>query len=150
MSGISTTAIKDGHEGTRPNADGTSGVDRINRLGLGMGYFDQPPIPRSNSYTSTPGQSTPGAYTPGTGEKRGSPASSTVTTDSTLQATREAKLIDGMTYDEGVVDTTDRSPMLVLNKEKEGDWRRKRAPGMARKEGDEQTEEIHMEERTKL
>lgn len=39
-----------------------------------------------------------------------SPASSTATTSSTLEATKEAKMIDGMTYDEDVVDTTDKCP----------------------------------------
>lgn len=105
MSGISTIAIKDGHEGSRPSTDGVSGADRIQRLGLGMGYFDQAPLPRSASATSTPNQST--------AEHRSSPASSTVTTSSTLEATKEAKLIDGMTYDEGVVDTTDKTPAPV-------------------------------------
>lgn len=95
MSGISTIAIKDGHEGSRPSNDGSvSGADRIQRLGLGMAYFDQTPAPRS-------------------------PASSTATTSSTLEATKEAKMIDGMTYDEDVVDTTDRSPAAAAAKEKE-------------------------------
>lgn len=150
MSGISTIAIKDGHAGTRPNADGVSGADRIQRLGLGMGYFDQLQLPRSNSSTPsqfTPGQFTPGTFTPGNGpgEKRGSPASSTITTNSTLEATKAAKMIDGMTYDEGVVDTTDRSPIPVLNREKETDVGRRRIP---RKDSDEQMEGT--EEKTNL
>jgi hypothetical protein len=148
MSGISTIAIKDGHAGSRPNADGVSGEDRIQRLGLGMGYFDHPQLSRANSSTSTqsmytPSQLTPGALTPGTstpvlgaGEKRGSPASSTVTTNSTLEATRAAKMIDGMTYDEDVVDTTDSSPIPALNKEREKNARR-RLPRAA-KESDQQ------------
>lgn len=99
MSGISTIAIKDGHEGSRPSNDGgVSGADRIQRLGLGMAYFDQgsaAPAPRS-------------------------PASSTATTSSTLEATKEAKMIDGMTYDEDVVDTTDKCPSAtVVPKEKD-------------------------------
>lgn len=74
MSGISTIAIKDGHEGSRPSADG--GADRVQRL---MGYFDE-------------------------------------------REARSAKMIDGMTYDEGVVDTTDRAPKVVSKeKEKEKD-----------------------------
>lgn len=103
MSGISTIAIKDGHEGSRPSNDGgVSGADRIQRLGLGMAYFDQaPPAPAPRS-----------------------PASSTATTSSTLEATKEAKMIDGMTYDEDVVDTTDKSPAAaaaaaVVPKEKD-------------------------------
>lgn len=160
MSGISTIAIKDGHAGSRPNSDGVSGADRIQRLGLGMDYFDQQQLLRPNSSTSTPGsytpsQLTPGAFTPGTftpgignGEKRGSPASSTITTSSTLEATKAAKMIDGMTYDEGVVDTTDRSPIPVLNKEKEKEAGRRRVvPETAGKESDEQMEEV---EKTKL
>lgn len=75
MSGISTIAIKDGHEGSRPSAEG--GADRVQRL---MGYFDE-------------------------------------------REARSAKMIDGMTYDEDVVDTTDRAPKVVpkeKEKEKEG------------------------------
>lgn len=120
MSGISTIAIKDGHEGHRPSGDTISAADRISRLG---GYFDQ--TRNLTSYTPTPTScpATP-SPAPGTtpGERR-SPASnatgSTITTEEALRATREAKMIDGMTYDEGVVDTTDRTPVLVLNREKE-------------------------------
>lgn len=83
MSGISTIAIKDGHEGSRPSTDG---VDRVQRL---MGYFDE--------------------------------------------QTRTAKMIDGMTYDEGVVDTT-TEPAVVVEKAKAKGKGMGRGIGMAKRE----------------
>lgn len=46
------------------------------------------------------------------GAAQDSPASS-ITTDSAREQRREARLIDGMTYDDDVVDTTDRSPLVA-------------------------------------
>ena len=137
MSGISTVAIKDGHEGNRPSVvDGNLlAADRLSRLGTphgGGGYFDMLPTPRAGS---TPSSS---AYSPQpqpphvAGEKeapgKGSPASSN-TTSSVAEARKEARFIGGMTYDDSVVDTTNRSPIPVLNKTEsgaEGEVERKR------------------------
>lgn len=46
-------------------------------------------------------------------QSRNSPASST-TTSSVAEARKEARLISGMTYDDSVIDTTNRSPIPVL------------------------------------
>jgi hypothetical protein len=117
MSCVSTIAIKDGHEGHRPVFDGSA--ERISRLsGVSVGgYFDvnkRPDTPASDAG--------PGALAVALEESRRkkrlegtaaeSPASS-VTTESAREQRREARLIDGMTYDEDVVDTTDRSPMVA-------------------------------------
>jgi len=48
-------------------------------------------------------------------QSRNSPASST-TTSSVAEARKEARLIGGMTYDDSVIDTTNRSPIPVLNR----------------------------------
>ena len=133
MSGISTVAIKDGHEGNRPNIDSNSlAADRLARLGAytGGGYFDTLPTPRAASATSSAGgRLTPltpysphpshGGYASAPSDKeplvqsRNSPASST-TTSSVAEARKEARLISGMTYDDSVIDTTNRSPIPVL------------------------------------
>ncbi|KAI5806104.1 hypothetical protein EDC01DRAFT_609628 [Geopyxis carbonaria] len=135
MSGISTVAIKDGHEGSRPHFDGTT--ERLARLGPGTSYFDinrRPDTPSSapgSTAASEPDMATPGvAGTPapmGAGvrewERRrkqqengdtDSPASS-VTTASAADQREKARMIDGMTYDDGFVDTTDSSGIPVLN-----------------------------------
>ncbi|KAG0123544.1 hypothetical protein HOY82DRAFT_582192 [Tuber indicum] len=135
MSGISTVAIKDGHEGNRPGTDANSlAADRLARLGActGGGYFDTLPTPRAGSAASNAGgRLTPltpysphpshGSYTSAPSDKeplvqsRNSPASST-TTSSVAEARKEARLIGGMTYDDSVIDTTNRSPIPVLNR----------------------------------
>ncbi|PWW73220.1 hypothetical protein C7212DRAFT_223814 [Tuber magnatum] len=135
MSGISTVAIKDGHEGNRRNADANSlAADRLARLGAGTGggYFDMLPAPRTGSAVSSAGgRLTPltpysphpshGGYTSAPSDKeslvqgRNSPASST-TTSSVAEARKEARLISGMTYDDSVIDTTNRSPIPVLTR----------------------------------
>ncbi|RPA98752.1 hypothetical protein L873DRAFT_1649294, partial [Choiromyces venosus 120613-1] len=134
-SGISTVAIKDGHEGNRSNIDKNSlAAERLARLGAGTegGYFDMLPTPRAASAASSAGgRKTPltpysphpswGNYTSTPSDKeplaqsRNSPASST-TTSSVAEARKEARLISGMTYDDSVIDTTNRSPIPVLNR----------------------------------
>ncbi|KAI5842452.1 hypothetical protein DFP73DRAFT_479885 [Morchella snyderi] len=149
MSGISTIAIKDGHEGHRPSGDAISAADRISRL---SGYFDQARTIASYTPTPTSAPATPAAGTT-PGERR-SPASnatgSTITTEEALRATREAKMIDGMTYDEGVVDTTDCAPLEEVQevvgwggweREKERERERRRLVVLARAAGGEEAQE---------
>ena len=133
MSCISTVAIKDGHEGHRPGMSGFDGAaERISRLSAltAGGYFDVDKRPDTPSSVGCgPGSvdvpadcDTPKALTAALEEARrkkqlqaasaDSPASS-VTTESAREQRREARLIDGMTYDDDVVDTTDRSPLVA-------------------------------------
>ncbi|KAI5855467.1 hypothetical protein BZA05DRAFT_334143 [Tricharina praecox] len=102
MSCVSTIAIKDGHEGHRPGMSGFDGAaERISRLSAisAGGYFDV------NKRPDTP------ASMGGRAMQTDSPAS----TDSAREHRKEARLIDGMTYDEGVVDTTDKTPPAVVD-----------------------------------
>jgi hypothetical protein len=110
MSAISTVAIKDGHAGHRPGMTGFDGAtERISRLSAVSvgGYFDV------NKRPDTPA-STAGAGT-GTGTGRPLQTDSPASTDSAREQRKEARLIDGMTYDEGVIDTTDRTPPAVVD-----------------------------------
>ncbi|KAL7273176.1 hypothetical protein RUND412_003988 [Rhizina undulata] len=50
-----------------------------------------------------------------------SPAS-TMTTSSAAESRREARLVGGMTYDEGIVDTTDRPALLVREEVVLNEW----------------------------
>ena len=143
MSCISTVAIKDGHEGHRPNMTGFDGaaerISRLSRISSDLsagGYFDvnkRPDTPTSDagfitatspaSTAATSAGSGAGALAAAledarrkkkaaAGAAQDSPASS-ATTDSAREQRREARLIDGMTYDDDVVDTTDRSPLVA-------------------------------------
>lgn len=129
MSCVSTVAIKDGHEGHRPGMTGFDGAaERISRLSslTAGGYFDvdkRPDTPASVGFgpgtSDEPKSATLSAALEDARRKKklqdaqgDSPASS-VTTESAREQRKEARLIDGMTYDEDVVDTTDRSPMVA-------------------------------------
>jgi len=72
-------------------------ISRLSAISAG-GYFDV------NKRPDTPSSMA------GRALQTDSPAS----TDSAREQRQEAKLIDGMTYDEGVVDTTDKTPPPVV------------------------------------
>jgi hypothetical protein len=106
MSCISTIAIKDGHEGHRPGFDGAAErISRLSALSAGS-YFDV------NKRPDTPSSDIDELRRKRMDTAADSPASS-VTTESAREQRKEARMIDGMTYDDDVVDTTDRSPMVA-------------------------------------